>query len=239
MNKQVRSAIKKNDYALLENSLPKATIHRRSTKLVKNLIETNQIYSAYYLLRDNGKRPRVQEFASVLNKMKYYILICPKDIKNLIMSYLDKTDLINLFLSSEIFHPFFDIPLILYMSYRKRLTPECIQYAMVGGQGISIDLVLVYACKHNFPELVDYTLDHGANIEVHKNEPLTLYCKSGNLEMVKCLINRGAQYTDHTWFPLKTAIYHEQRAIVSYIVNKLMSDDERLEFITDISLNVF
>lgn len=237
-NKALVTACKKKDITALIKVLPDATIHRKSSKLITEQIRKNHVYVARYLLKYGG----IYDFDALntdFDKLKLILLTLPSTVSHQIFKYLTKTDLMNLFACSKIFHGLFDIPLILYLSNCGYLTKKCLQYIMLTGYGLSIDLVLVYACKYEFVGLVKYAIKRKADVNFNQEGPLTKCCQNGNLEIAKLLIAAGAKYTDNGWFPLKTAIYYDQDNVVDYILNELMSPKERLIFLKQCSLNIF
>ena len=237
-NKALVTACKKKDITTLIKLLPVATIHHKSSKLLTEQIVTNNIYIARYLLKYNG----IYDFGVLkteFDKLKLMLLLIPVKVTRLIFKHITKTDLINLFMSSKIFHGLFDIPLILYLSNCKYLTEKCLQYIMLDKFGLSIDLVLVYACKYELVGLAKYAIKRKANIRFNQEEALTKCCQNGNLDLAKTLVQAGAKYTDNGWFPLKTAIYYDRNNIVDYILNELMSPKDRIEFVKECSLNIF
>lgn len=237
-NKSLITACKKNDISTLIKVIPHATIHRKSSKLITQQILTNHIYTTRYLLKYGGKF-KMEDLKTNFDKLKLMLLLIPPNVTKLIFNELTKSDLINLFYSSKIFHAMFDIPMILYLNNCGYLNKKCLQYIMVEKVGISLDTLLVYACKNELVELVKYTIKRKANIHFNQEEPLTKCCNNGNLELVKILITAGAKYDDNGWYPLKTAIYYDRDTIANYIINELMSPKERIRFIKDIALNIF
>ena len=190
------------------------------------------------MIKFNGIH-NVNEQKTEFNKLKLLLLLTPSDVKKKIFSMISKTDLISLFSSSKIFHCLFNLPIILYLSNNGYLTEKCLQYVFQEHVGVNIDLLLVYACKYEMVELVNYAIKHKADVSFRQEEPLTKACFTGNLEITKILIEAGAKYSENDWFPLKTAIYYEHDKITNYIINEIMDPKERLVFIKQLALNVF
>jgi hypothetical protein len=238
MNKSVTTAALATDITGLIKLLPNATVHKKSTQLLNMLITKNRVYSAYFLIKFNGVY-NIQEQKTEFNKLKLLLLLLPSDIKKHIFGMISKSDLINLFFSSKIFHCLFNLPIVIYLSNNGYLTKKCLQYILQEHVGINIDLLLVYACKYEMLELVNYAIKHKADVSFRQEEPLTKACFTGNLEITKILIAAGAKYSENGWFPLKTAIYYQHDNITNYIINESMDPKERLELIKQLALNVF
>lgn len=238
INKSVTTAALATDITSLIKLLPNATVHKKSTQLLNMLITKNRVYSAYFLIKFNGIH-NVNEQKTEFNKLKLLLLLTPSDVKKKIFSMISKSDLISLFFSSKIFHCLFNLPIILYLSNNGYLTEKCLQYVFQEHVGVNIDLLLVYACKYEMVELVNYAIKHKADLSFRQEEPLTKACFTGNLEITKILIENGAKYSENEWFPLKTAIYYEHDKITNYIINEIMGPKERLVFIKQLALNVF
>lgn len=238
MTEQVINAIENNNFGQLVKYLSKTTIHKDSTTLLHQTIRQNRIYSAYFIIRSGGVYDAT-ELKSKFNRFKLTLLVLPRDIIKLIFGYLGKNDLITLFTSSKIFHPLFNIPLILYLSNNNYLNDKCLIYTMGDCIGLSIDLLLVYACKYEITELIKYCLRKGARVNFRQQEPLTKACYNGNLEHIEMLIKAGADFTENGWYPLKTAIYYDKDNVVDYFVNKLMKPKKRVELIKNLALNIF
>lgn len=226
------------EHKIILKRLQKSNEHKKSTTLLNKTIKNNEVYTAYFIIRHMGLY-NLNELTDNFERLKLLLLILPRDIISRIFKYLDKNDLINLFMCSKIFHRLFNIPLILYLSHNNYLTEKCLTYIMEDYYGLNINLLLVYACKYELTELITFCLKKGAVVGFRQQEPLTKACYTGNLTNVELLVKAGADFTDNAWFPLKTAIYYDKDHIVDYFVNKVMQPKKRVEFIKHLALNVF
>lgn len=238
MTDQVISAIENDDYNKLIKHLPKTTVHKDSNVLLHQTIKQNRIYSAYFLIRAGGVY-NLAELKNKFDRLKLILLTLPRDIITEIFKYLDKNDLINLFMSSKIFHRLFNIPLALYLSNNNYLNEKCLMYIMEDYNGFNMNLLLVYACKYELTDLIKFCLRKGADVGFRQQEPLTKACYNGNLEHVEILVKAGADFTENGWYPLKTAIYYDKDIVIDYFVNKVMQPHKRIAFIKSLALNVF
>lgn len=238
MTDKVIDAIEHNNIGQLIKFLPKTTVHKDSTVLLNQTIKQNRIYSAFFLIKFGGVH-NLAELKRKFDKLKLLLLTIPRDVVGTIFAHLDKNDLINLFMSSKIFHRLFNIPLILYLSSNNYLNEKCLRYIMEDYTGLNMNLLLVYACKYELTDLIKFCLRKGSEIGFRQQEPLTKACYNGNLEHVEILVKAGADFTENGWYPLKTAIYYDKDEIVKYFVDKVMQPNDRVRFMKSLALNIF
>ena len=91
------------------------------------------------------------------------------------------------------------------------------------------------ACKHGHLETAKYLLDLINKEEEEKNECVHAYCdsalrwsaKNGHLEVVKWLVNNGADIRVNNYQSFQFACLHGYLEIAKYLLNLINTDEER------------
>lgn len=89
------------------------------------------------------------------------------------------------------------------------------------------------AAMHNHPQVIDYLVERGANVEVqcdNKCTPLHLACKKGHVKVVYALFHHGANIAaldDRSWSPLHYAAFNEHKEVV-HMLARFDSDHDQL-----------
>jgi len=79
------------------------------------------------------------------------------------------------------------------------------------------ETLLSYSCKHGLIEVVKYLVENGANIHEPNNRALNRACQYGHLEIVKYLIESGADVYAYNNISLDWAKMNDHEEIIRYI----------------------
>jgi ankyrin repeat protein len=82
---------------------------------------------------------------------------------------------------------------------------------------------LMTACRHGNLEEFKRLLSEGVT-DFEKNETLRVSCVLGRLEMVKLLVENGADVHKMHDAPIKCAIYYNQTEIINYFKKVLLRE---------------
>lgn len=89
---------------------------------------------------------------------------------------------------------------------------------LVDNNKININYALIKAVKREYVNLVKYLIDKGADIHVDEETPLINAVTNNDLEVVECLVNNGADVCAKNNLPIKIAAKNSNEAMVKYFV---------------------
>ena len=79
--------------------------------------------------------------------------------------------------------------------------------------------VLIFAAEKGYLELVRAMVERGANIHVQDNYALRITAEEGHLAIVKYLVEQGANIHAQDDYALRMAEKYHQQEVVKYIQN--------------------
>jgi ankyrin repeat protein len=82
------------------------------------------------------------------------------------------------------------------------------------------DYALIYASENGHLNVVKFLVDKGANIHTQEEKPLILACQDGYIDVVKFLVDKGANIHSRNEYAFISACYYGHLTVVKFLVDK-------------------